>query len=68
MNRRTKGVDMSSEAMDRRLRRLSDLWEFGQSLRDAEWLGKVRDLEAAAGEDAGLPGQPRRPPSRSSER
>ncbi len=39
---------MSSEAIDRRLRRLSDLWKFGQSLKRAKWLGKVKDLEAAA--------------------
>ena len=48
MNSQTTGVDMSSAAMDRRLRRLSDLWEFGQSLKGAKWLGKVKDLEAAA--------------------
>ncbi len=48
MNSKTTGVDMSSEAMDRRLRRLSSLWKFGQSLKDAKWLGKVKDLEAKA--------------------
>ncbi len=52
MNSRTTGVDMSSEAMDRRLRKLSDLWEFGQSLKGARWLGKVKDQEAAAGQEA----------------
>ncbi len=39
---------MSSAAMDRRLRRLSGFWKFGHSLKDAKWLGKVKDLEAAA--------------------
>ena len=46
MNDQTTGVDMSSEAMDRRLRRLSGLWKFGQSLKHAKDLGKVKDLEA----------------------
>ncbi len=48
MNSETKGVDMSPEAIDRRMRRLSGLWEFGQSLKGAKRLGKARDLKAAA--------------------
>ncbi len=61
MNSKTTGVDMSSEAMDRRLRRLSGLWKFGQSLKDARWLGRVKDLEAgASGEKVKDHGQDRR--------
>ena len=33
MNDKTTGVDMSPEAIDRRMRTLSELWEFGQSLK-----------------------------------
>lgn len=48
MNDKKTGVDMSPEAIDRRMRTLSELWEFGQSLKGAKWLGKVKDLETAA--------------------
>jgi hypothetical protein len=58
MSSKATGVDMSSKAMDRRLRRLSDLWEFAQSLKGAKWLGKVKDLEtAASGQNAKGHGQ-----------
>ncbi len=48
MNSKTTGVDMSSEAIDRRLRRVSELWELGMRLKRAKRLGKVKDLEASA--------------------
>ncbi len=48
MNDESKGVDMSPEAIDRRMRTLSGLWEFGQSLKGARRLGRTRDLKAAA--------------------
>ena len=48
MNSETKGVDMSPEAIDRRMRTLSGLWDFGQSLKGAKRLGKTRDLKAEA--------------------
>ena len=49
MNDQTTSVDMSPEAMDRRLRRLSGLWKLGQSLKHAKDLGAVKDLDAKGG-------------------
>ena len=37
---------MSSEAIDQRLRKLSELFQF-RTLKDLEWLGKFHDLEEA---------------------
>ncbi len=48
MNDEKSGVDMSPEAIDRRMRTLSELWEFGQSLKGARRLGRTRDLKAGA--------------------
>ncbi len=48
MNDKTTGVDMSPEAIDRRMRTLSELWEFGQSLKGVKRLGRTRDLKASA--------------------
>ena len=42
---RTKTVDMSPEAIDRRLRELAGLYRIGMSLQGARRLGKLRDLE-----------------------
>ncbi len=36
---------MSPEAIDRRLRKLSQLRRFGMSLQEARWLGKIRDIQ-----------------------
>ncbi len=53
MNEETTGVDMSPEAIDRRMRTLSELWEFGQSLKGAKRLGRTRDLKTrASGQNA----------------
>jgi len=38
-------VDMSSAAIDRRLRKLSQLRRFGKSLQKGRWIGKRRDPE-----------------------
>jgi hypothetical protein len=45
---RTKTVDMSPEAIDRRLRELAGLYRLGMSLQGARRLGKLRDLEQPA--------------------
>lgn len=41
-------VDMSPQAIDRRLRPLSELFAFAQSLKGVRWLGEVRELQAEA--------------------
>ena len=41
-------VDMSPEAIDRRLRTMGDLYKLGMSLRSVRWLGKVNDLREQA--------------------
>jgi hypothetical protein len=43
-------VDMSEEAIDRRLRELGQLYRLGMELRGARWLGTVEELarDAAA--------------------
>ncbi len=40
------GVDMSAEAIDRRLRTVSELYQFAITLKAFKRLGKARDLEA----------------------
>jgi len=42
--RRTIQVDMSPEAIDRRMRELAQLYRLGMRIRSARRLGKVRDL------------------------
>lgn len=41
MVHRTKTVDMSPDAIDRRLRDLSQLYELGMALRDAKRIGPI---------------------------
>lgn len=41
-------VDMSSEAVDRRLRRLGQLCKFGKSLQKARRKGKLSDLRGGS--------------------
>jgi hypothetical protein len=36
-----KNADMSPEAIDRRLRELSQIYKLGMSLRNAKWLGPI---------------------------
>lgn len=36
-----KHADMSPEAIDRRLRELSQIYKLGMSLRGAKWLGPI---------------------------
>ncbi len=40
------GVDMSAEAIDRRFRAVSELYQFATTVKDVRWLGKAVDLEA----------------------
>ncbi|MCP4656970.1 MAG: hypothetical protein GY856_16285 [bacterium] len=46
MSRTETVVDMSPEAIDRRLRTLSGLYQLAMSFKDIKWLGKAKDLEA----------------------
>ncbi len=39
-------VDMSPDAIARRLRTVSELFQFSLTLKNVKWLGKVKDLEA----------------------
>ena len=39
------GVDMSPEAIDRRLRTVSELYQFATTMKNIKWLGKAKDLE-----------------------
>ena len=50
-------VDMSPQAIDRRLRTLSELFEFAQSLKGVRWLGEVRELQAETAKEDSLPAQ-----------
>lgn len=52
----SSGVDMSSDAIDRRLRELSTLFDLARTMRGARWLGSVDDLRAAERERGGAPG------------
>ena len=36
---------MSPEAIDRRLRTVSELYQFATTVKDIKWLGKAKDLE-----------------------
>jgi hypothetical protein len=45
----TRHVDMSSEAIDRRLRDLAQLYKLGMFLRDVQRVGKALDLRREAG-------------------
>ncbi len=45
MRRNSRGVDMSPEAIDRRLRDLSQLYDFARQVKGARWLGEVKDVE-----------------------
>jgi hypothetical protein len=39
---------MSPEAIDRRLRTVSELFHFATTVKDIKWLGKAKDLETRA--------------------
>lgn len=43
-SRTPKSVDMSSEAMDRRLRELGQLYELGVEIQGARWLGTLQEI------------------------
>ena len=45
MEEKVAAVDMSSKAIDQRLRALSGLYKLGMSLKRAQPMGPVRDLE-----------------------
>ncbi len=50
------GIDMRPEAIDRRFRTLSELYQFATTVKDVKWLGKARDLDARrSGDDHGEP-------------
>lgn len=53
-----KHPDMSPEAIDRRLRELSQIYKLGMSLRGAKWLGPVNALPEGGESqlEAGEPG------------
>ena len=38
-------VDMSPQAIDRRLRDLAQLWRLGMSLQTGRWIGSVHDRD-----------------------
>lgn len=44
-------VDMSAEAIDRRLRDLAQLYKLGMSLRDIKLVGKATDVRGEADAD-----------------
>ena len=46
--RARRTVDMSPEAIDRRLRELGQLYELGIEIRTARWLGTLKDIEASS--------------------
>ncbi len=43
--KRTIEVDMSPEAIDRRLRDVSQLYKLGQMIKTAKKIGKVKDFQ-----------------------
>ena len=51
--RRSQVVDMSSEAIDRRLRTVSQLRRLGLSIRKAKYIGTVKELRERAAKDDG---------------
>ena len=44
-------VDMSPEAIDRRIRELAQLWRLGMSLRTGRWVDGVREGEGERAPD-----------------
>jgi hypothetical protein len=50
-NKPTSGVDMSPQAIDRRLRELGQLYKLGMSLQKARRIGKVGEAEAPRKEE-----------------
>lgn len=48
-------VDMSPEAIDRRLRELGQLYELGMEIRSARWLGTLKELEQRAARSGSPP-------------
>ena len=52
---RRKTVDLSPEAIDRRLRELGQLYELGMQISRARWLGKLEDVEPSSSKDGGNP-------------
>lgn len=44
-------VDMSPEAIDRRIREVAELWRLGMSLRTGRWVDGVRDGEGPPAAD-----------------
>jgi len=55
-------VDMSAEAIDRRLRDLAQLYKLGMSLRDVTLVGKAADVRREAGGDGPRTAQSARRP------
>ena len=41
---RTKQIDMSSQAIDLRIRELAQLYKLGMAIQEAHFLGKYKDL------------------------
>lgn len=52
-------IDMSDEAIDRRLQEMGQLYELGIELRSARWLGQLDELK---GESSGEENSPNCPP------
>ena len=50
---------MSPEAIDRRLRTVSELYQFATTVKDVRWLGKAKDLEARRSDDDARPASSR---------
>ncbi len=57
-----RGVDMSPEAIDRRLRTVSELYQFATTVKHVKWLGKAKDLEVEAEGAAGDRDEPHQRP------
>ena len=53
MDRKDETVDMSPEAVEQRLRDLSDLYELGMALRNARYLGTVEEVRRQEQDVAG---------------
>ena len=50
-----RAVDMSPEAIDRRLRELSQLYELGLEIRGARWIGTVEEIAQRTAEGKAAP-------------
>ncbi len=50
-----KTVDMSPEAIDRRLRDLGQLYELGIQISSARWLGTLKDLKQGSATTGSVP-------------